>query len=150
MDYAVGLAGLNEAVKLLSGEEILATDAAVRLAQRIVSYVFFRLKEEEARQGLRLVLEDVPAGDAIDRFVRIDAQMYPRARGLLVERERYTPGFRAGGPPSFEALAVESRFHTLVPSARAVADRSKLAPADLHTLLVRLKAETLATHLSVE
>jgi anaerobic ribonucleoside-triphosphate reductase len=150
MDYAVGLAGLNEAVKLLSGEEILATDAAVRLAQRIVSYVFFRLKEEEARQGLRLVLEDVPPGDAIDRFVRIDTQMYPRARGLLVDRERYTPGFRAGGPPSFEALAVESRFHTLVPSARAVADRSKLAPADLFTLLARLKAETLATHLSVE
>lgn len=150
MDYAVGLAGLNEAVKLLSGEEILDTDAAVRLAQRIVSYVFFRLKEEEARQGMRLVLEDVPPGDAIDRFVRIDAQMYPRARGLLVERERYTAGFRAGGPPSFEALAVESRFHTLVPSARAVADRTKLAPADLHALLARLKAETLATHLSVE
>jgi anaerobic ribonucleoside-triphosphate reductase len=150
MEYAVGLGGLNEAVKLLSGEEILSTDAAVRLAQRIVSYVYFRLKEEEARQGMRLVLGDVPPGDAIERFVRIDMQMYPRARGLMVDRERYTPGFRVGGAPSFEALAVESRFHTLVPSARAVADRSKLAPADLFTLLARLKAETLATHLCVE
>ena len=146
----MGLAGLNEAVRLLSGEELLEADTAVRLALRIVSYVYFRLKEEEARQGIRLVLEDVPSGEALERFARIDTQMYPRARGLLADRDRYTPGFRTRGAPSFEALSVEARFHTLVPSARAVADRTRLSPADLPPLLSRLKAETLATHLSVE
>ncbi len=149
-EYAVGLAGLNEAVKLLSGEEILGADSAVRLALRIVSYVHFRLREEAGRQGMRLVLDDVPAGDAVDRFARIDAQMYPRARGLLADRERYTAGFRAGGGPTFESLAVEARFHTLVPTARAVADRTRLAPADLFSLLGRLRSETLAANLSVE
>lgn len=149
-EYAVGLAGLNEAVKLLSGQEILEGDAAVRLALRLVSYVYFRLREESARQGIRLILEDVPPGEAIDRFVRIDAQMYARARGLLADRVRYTAGFRVRGAPSFEALAVEARFHTLVPTARATAERARLSPADLFGILGRLYAETPAARVAVE
>jgi len=122
----------------------------VRLALRIVSYVYFRVREESARHGLRLVLEDVPAGDAVDRFARIDAQMYPRARGLLAERARYTPGFRVRGGSSPEALAVEARVHTLVPTACATAERSRLSPSDLFAVLQKLHAETLASRVAVE
>jgi anaerobic ribonucleoside-triphosphate reductase len=149
-DYAVGVAGLNEVVRLLSGEEILGSDAAVRLALRIVSYIYFRLREESTRHGLRLLLEDVPVADAADRFVKIDGQLYPRARGLLADRSRYTPGFRVRGVPSFEALSVEARFHTLVPSARATVERSRLSAAELFATLGRLHAETQASRLAVE
>jgi anaerobic ribonucleoside-triphosphate reductase len=149
-DYAVGIAGLNEVVRLLSGEEILGNDTAVRLALRIVSYVYFRLREESTRHGLRLVLEDVPVADAADRFVRIDGQLYPRARGLLADRTRYTPGFRVRSVPSFEALAVEARFHTLVPTARATVERSRLSPTELFAILGRLHSETQASRLAVE
>jgi anaerobic ribonucleoside-triphosphate reductase len=149
-EYAVGIAGLNEVVKLLSGEEILGSDAAVRLALRIVSYVYFRLREESSRHGLRLVLEDLPLSDAADRFVKIDGQLYPRARGLLADRTRYTPGFRVRGVPSFEALAVEARFHTLVPTARATVERARLSAAELFAILGRLHSETQASRLAVE
>jgi len=150
LEYAVGIAGLNEAVRLLSSEEILGSDTAVRLALRIVSYVYFRLREESTRHGLKLVLEDVPVGDASDRFVKIDAQLYPRARGLLTDRTRYTPGFRVRSAPAFEALAVEARFHTLVPTARATVERSRLSAAELFTILGRLHVETQASLLAVE
>jgi anaerobic ribonucleoside-triphosphate reductase len=149
-EYAVGISGLNEAVRLLSGEEILASDAAVRLALRIVSYVYFRLREESARHGLKLILEDLPPTEICDRFVRIDAQLYPRARGLLTDRTRYTPGYRVRSVPSFEALAVEARFHTLVPSARATVERARLSAAELFTILGRLYSETQASRLAVE
>ena len=150
LEYAVGIAGLNEAVRLLSSEEILGSDTAVRLALRIVSYVYFRLREESTRHGLKLTLEDVPVGDASDRFVKIDAQLYPRARGLLADRTRYTPGFRVRSAPSFEGLAVEARFHTLVPTARATVERSRLSAAELFTILGRLHGETQASLLAVE
>ncbi|HYE97619.1 MAG TPA: anaerobic ribonucleoside-triphosphate reductase [Planctomycetota bacterium] len=151
LDYAVGLAGLNESVKLLlSGEEIHQGDGAVRLALRIVSYVYFRLREEGSKHALRLVLQDVAPDDALSRFARIDGQMYPRARGLLADRAAYTPGFRARGTPSFETLALEARFHTLVPSARAVVERGRLSPADLYSMLGRAHAETLASNVAVE
>jgi anaerobic ribonucleoside-triphosphate reductase len=149
-EYAVGIAGLNEVVRLLSNEEILGNDTSVRLALRIVSYIYFRLREESTRHGLKLVLEDVPVGDASDRFVKIDAQLYPRARGLLSDRTRYTPGFRVRSAPSFEGLAVEARFHTLVPSARATIERSRLSSSELFAILGRLYSETQASHLAVE
>jgi anaerobic ribonucleoside-triphosphate reductase len=149
-EYAVGLAGLNETVQLLSGEELLGSEGAVRLALRLVSYVYFRLQEESARHGVRLVLQDLPSAEVLDRFTRIDGQMYPRARGLLLDRAAYTAGFRARGRSSFESLSVEARFHTLVPTARAVAERARLSPADLFAVLGRLHSDTLATHLSVE
>jgi len=149
-EYAIGIAGLNEVVRLLSSEEILGSDAAVRLALRIVSYVYFRLREESTRHGLRLVLEDIPVADAADRFVKIDGQLYPRARGLLTDRTRYTPGFRVRGAPSFEGLAVEARFHTLVPTARATLERSRLSAAELFAILGRLHSETQASRLAVE
>jgi anaerobic ribonucleoside-triphosphate reductase len=150
LEYAIGIAGLNEAVRLLSNEEIIGSDTAVRLALRIVSYIYFRLREESARHGLKLVLEDVPVADASDRFVKIDAQLYPRARGLLADRTRYTPGFRVRSAPSFEALAVEARFHTLVPSARATVERARLSAAELFAILGRLHSETQASTLAVE
>jgi anaerobic ribonucleoside-triphosphate reductase len=150
LEYAIGIAGLNEAVRLLSNEEILGSDTAVRLALRIVSYIYFRLREESTRHGLRLVLEDVPVADASDRFVKIDGQLYPRARGLLADRTRYTPGFRVRSAPSFEALAVEARFHTLVPTARATVERARLSAAELFAILGRLHSETQASHLAVE
>jgi anaerobic ribonucleoside-triphosphate reductase len=150
LEYAIGIAGLNESVRLLSNEEILGSDTAVRLALRIVSYIYFRLREESTRHGLKLVLEDVPVADASDRFVKIDGQLYPRARGLLADRTRYTPGFRVRSAPSFEALAVESRFHTLVPTARATVERARLSAAELFAILGRLHSETQASHLAVE
>ncbi len=137
-------------MRLLSNEEILGSDTAVRLALRIVSYVYFRLREESTRHGLKLVLEDVPVGDASDRFVKIDGQLYPRARGLLADRTRYTPGFRVRSAPSFEALAVEARFHTLVPTPRAPVARARLSAAELFAILGRLHSETQASHLAVE
>jgi hypothetical protein len=150
LEYAVGLAGLNEAVKLMSGSELHEGDGAVRLALRIVSYAYFRIREEAARHGIRIVLDDVAPEDAILRFARIDAQMYPRARGILTDRAGYAHGFRLRGAPSFDTLAIQARFHALVPSARASVERTRLSPADLHSALARVHAETLATHVAVE
>jgi anaerobic ribonucleoside-triphosphate reductase len=150
-DFSVGLSGLNESVKLLlTGEEILGSDAGIRLALRIVSYVYFRLREEGARHGMRVALEDVDEDEAGDRFGRIDGQMYARARGILADRTRYTPGFRVRGGASYETLSVEARFHTLVPTARATVGQGRLSPPDLFAALARLHAETLASRVAVE
>ena len=148
--YGLGLAGLNEAVRLLCGEEILGSDSAVRLALRIVSYVLFRVKEESARHSIPIVLEESAGGEPAERFARIDAQLYPRARGLLSECGSYRAGLQARGPSSFEKLAVEARFHTLVPTASALAERRSTPAADLLDYLRRLEAETLATRVVVE
>jgi hypothetical protein len=149
LEYGVGFAGLNEAVRLLCGQDILESDAAVRLALRIVSYALFRVREEAARHSIRLTLQESLDMEAADRFARIDAQLYPRARGLLSECGRYLPGLHGRGAVSFEKLAVEARFHTLVPTGGALAERRSVSALDLSALLRRLNDETLATRLVV-
>ncbi|MBI3858345.1 MAG: hypothetical protein HY293_21895, partial [Planctomycetes bacterium] len=52
--------------------------------------------------------------------------------------------------PSFEALAVEARLHTLVPTARATVERTRLSAAELFAILGRLHSETQASRLAVE
>jgi len=69
---------------------------------------------------------------------------------VLADRTRYTPGFRTRSAPSFESLAVEARFHTLVPTARATVERARLSAAELFTVLGRLHSETQASRLAVE
>lgn len=145
--YAIGVCGLNEVVRLMSGHEMIEDDNAQRLALRIVSYLFFRLKEESARHGIPLKLEDHPSEDAASRFARIDGQMYARARGLLETVAGYTEGMHVRASdtnvPS-NVLAAELRFQTLLPSARAVlapVHRARLSAADLFDLIRKLSTE---------
>lgn len=143
--FPVGMCGLNEVVRLLCGREILEHEDAQRLAFRIVSYLFFRVKEEAARHGIRASIEDPPAEEAALRFFRIDGQMYARARGLpggYTEGPHARPSERSR--PS-DVVAVERRFQTLVPSARVVlspAHRARLSPADLLEIVRAMSSES--------
>ncbi|MBI2900720.1 MAG: hypothetical protein HYY17_11095 [Planctomycetes bacterium] len=153
--FVVGVCGLNEVVRLMRGREMVEDEDAQRLAFRIMSYLFFRVKEESGKHGLRAALEDYPSEDAAARFARIDAQMYPRARGLLEAVGAYSEGTHARPSEKnvpADVLAVERRFQTLVPSARAVLSpvhRARLSASDLFDLVRRLASESPAGQLHV-
>lgn len=152
-DHLVGLAGLPEAATLMSGRDPSTDDAAFRLSLRIVSYLYFRAREESAKHGLRLSIQDAADAGACERLNRIDRQLFPRARGL---EGSYTPGGRlpAGttlGPAA--TIEAEARFHTLIPSGAATiraAERSSLSPGALLDLVERAFRTTLAAQLVVE
>ncbi|MHC4606931.1 MAG: anaerobic ribonucleoside-triphosphate reductase, partial [Planctomycetota bacterium] len=146
--YAVGVAGLDDLTRMLCGKPPAEDDGALKLALRVVSYIYFRIREESAKLQMPLSLEDVPNEAAAERFLRVDVQLYPRARGLSIES--YAPGFhlRDGDPEAL--LAVESRFHTLIPSGRVCVPVSRFgAAADLEALLDRARKETLSAQLHV-
>lgn len=147
-EYAVGVCGLDEAVRLACGASMASDEAALRLGIRILSFLFFRVKEEADRHGLRLALHDVDDAGAGPRFLRIDRQMFARVRGL--EAETYAPGVHLRpetlGPA--EALWHEARFHTLMTQAAVRLDRGT-SPADLLVLLRGAARETLCSQVLV-
>ncbi|MBI2930189.1 MAG: hypothetical protein HYY16_00940 [Planctomycetes bacterium] len=148
--YAIGMAGLDEAVRLMTGRAPAEDDGALRVALRIVSYLFFRVKEESGRHGLRMALHDVAGGEVAGRLMRVDGQMFARARGLAAE---YSVGGRlwgAAGMSPLDHVAIQARFHTLLPCAAAMTSaRRSLSPEDMLTLLRRVHAETSAAQLWV-
>lgn len=153
--YSIGISGLNEVVQLISGFQIMENEMAQRLALRIASYIFFRVREESRKHGIRISLEDHPAEDAGTRFARIDGEIYPRARGLSEAIGSYTEGPHVRPSEEidpFEALQVELRFQTLVPSARAVLSpmhRERISPSDLYEMVQKVSSDSSAIQLHV-
>ncbi len=153
--YAIGIAGLDEAARLLTGRAPAEDDGAMRMALRLLSYLYFRVKEEAERNTLRLALHDVAGVDATGRLLRVDSQMFARARGIATQLgAEYSSGgrLRADGQPLFELLTREARFHTLLPFAAVEIPpgaRQTMSPSDLLSLLKRVQSETLAAQLWV-
>ncbi|MBI4564024.1 MAG: hypothetical protein HY716_04935 [Planctomycetes bacterium] len=137
-EFAVAVAGLNEAVRLLCGAEMADDENALRLGIRILSFLYFRVREESEKHGIRLAMHDLGGTEAAERFLRIDRQMFARARGLeaqLGPMSGYTAGVHLRSFPDVEAgLASEARFHTLLTQGAALlpaSARASLTPARL-------------------
>lgn len=153
-EYAIGVAGLDEAVHLLSGGHMSSDEGALRLGIRILSFLYFRVREEAEKNGLRMALHEISGSDAAARFARIDRQMFPRAR-VPAPAAPYTDGFHVRDFETLsldEAIASEARFHTLMThgvSRVPPGVRARLAPADLFAAIRRAALETLCAQVSV-
>jgi ribonucleoside-triphosphate reductase len=152
-EYAIGVAGLNEAVRLMCGGEMASDENALRLGIRILSFLYFRVREEAEKNGMRMALHEVSGSEAAARFSRIDRQMFPRARSF--EPAAYTDGvhLRDFGSLSVDAaIASEARFHTLMTQGASripPAVRAGLTPPDLFAAIRRAALETLCAQVSI-
>ncbi len=148
-EYAIGVCGLDEAVRLLCGSAMAEDEGALRVGIRVLSFLYFRVREEAEKQGLRLALHDLEDDGASGRFLRIDRQMFPRIRGLEAAsgpRAAYSPGVHLGGAA---ALDRESRFHTLLTQAAVRVPRGSLAAPELLALLRHAGTGTLCSQVAV-
>ncbi len=74
--YIIGLIGVNDAVKFLTGEELHESAAAEEMGLRIVSHMFLRTREYTEKHGLKFALEESPAESAARRLARADLVFY--------------------------------------------------------------------------
>lgn len=130
--YSIALAGLHEAAAHLGDE---------RAAFRLLSYAFAMIKQAAEANHVRVALDDLDVADAAARFARIDAHLYPPARGAAP----YAPG--AHLPGRADRVTAESRLHALMGSGVVRLERAPAA--DLFSTLVRIHAETLAAQVRV-
>jgi ribonucleoside-triphosphate reductase len=143
--YAIGVVGLNELIQLLYGKEIGEDETSFNIANRIISYIYFKVKEGANRSGLRrLVLQDMWDRKELQRLSRIDLQVYPQAQRILPQG--YITGFHIRPRPAnpWEILNMERRLHTLINSGTVIIPSKllHLSPQDILTLLGRAYFET--------
>lgn len=82
--YIIGLIGVNDAIKFLTGEEMHESSAAMEMAVKIVSGMHIRAKEYGERYGLKFTLEESPAESAARRLAKTDMIYYPEfARDIV-------------------------------------------------------------------
>lgn len=152
--YLVGMAGLNELVRIHRGREMHETEDALAFGLRVVEHMKAEASRLSEAHGLRFTLEQTPAETTAYRFARLDLRYFsPEAghavRGDLSRGEIYYTNSThlsvAAGVTAIDRTRMEGRFHPLI-GANAVTHLwlgdLRPRPEDLAAFITRVFRET--------
>ena len=123
--YIIGLIGVNDAVKFITGQEMHESANAVETAINIVAAMNVRLRKYTEEYGLKFTLEESPAESAARRLAKTDMIYYPQyARDIVkgsFEQDTiyYTNSVHLSADSNVslvERIRVQGLFHGLIES----------------------------------
>jgi ribonucleoside-triphosphate reductase len=122
--HIIGLIGLNECVKRVTGQELHESDEAYKTGLKIISAMYFKCKELEKELGVKFTLEETPAESTSLRLAKLDMVKYPEAknyiRGNMENGEVYYTNsihFAPDAPLSIiERIDKQGKFNSLIES----------------------------------
>ncbi|MDR3212053.1 MAG: anaerobic ribonucleoside-triphosphate reductase [Planctomycetota bacterium] len=158
--YIVGVIGLNECVAYLTGKELHQDNESMRLGMKIISYLYFCIKEESKRLGMKITIEESPAESAARRLAKIDLKHYPDAidfmRGNIDQDEvYYTNSVHLrpdAGDSIVERIRKQSMFHGLIESGaiiHAFVGESRPSAGAIASLVEKTFRNTRAAQLTI-
>lgn len=77
--YLVGMCGLNEMVKCISGEALHESESALKMGLHIIAYMNIEMNRLAKKHGIECLLEESPAESVSGKFALIDIKSYPEA-----------------------------------------------------------------------
>ncbi|MGQ9662374.1 MAG: anaerobic ribonucleoside-triphosphate reductase, partial [Kiritimatiellia bacterium] len=83
--YIIGLIGLNDAVKFLTGHELHESPEAQQTGLRVVTHMFLRTRELSRKYHLKFSLEESPAESASRRLAKTDLIYFPNEARKVVK-----------------------------------------------------------------
>lgn len=120
--FLVGVLGVDDAVRVLSGKYMHEDEEALKLGLLIVAFVKNLCDRQSKKTGLKFILEQDPAESTCYRFARMDLERFPEARQIVhgdIKRRMvyYTNSTHlATGVllDPLERIEKEGRFHPLI------------------------------------
>jgi len=158
--YIIGIIGLNECVQHLSGKELHEDDQTLKLGLKIISEMYFKVKEISKNLGLNFGLEESPAESASRRLAKIDVKHFPEARSLVkgnfeTDEYYYTNSIhlRADAPVDIiTRIRKQAKFHTLIESGaiiHAFIGEERPSPESILNLVEKTYKNTKAAQLKI-
>ena len=122
--YLIGMIGLNECVKVLTGYELHESKEAYKAGLEIISAMYLKTKKLEKETGLKITLEETPAESASMRLAKVDLIEYPESakyiRGNQKTKEIYYTNsvhFASDAPVDIiERIEGQAKFNALIES----------------------------------
>lgn len=123
--YIMGMIGLNEVVKHITGKSLHEDDKAYKIGVKIISAMYLKAKQFEEEYKLKVTLEESPAESASLRFAKVDMKKYPEFATKLVKGDKskgqvyYTNSIHleADAPVDIiERIEKQGRFNSLIES----------------------------------
>ena len=144
--YIIGLIGVNDAVRFLTGQEFHESAAALRMGEQIVAHMFLRCKKLSVKHKMKLTLEESPAESAARRLAKADLVYYREEalqayKGGNEDVAYYTNSIHlsADAPVALvERIRKQARFHSLIESGaitHAFIGEERPSPQAIATLM---------------
>lgn len=127
--YIVGIIGLNEAVQHLIGKELHEGDEPMILGLRIISHLYYCIKEFGKKYNIKITIEESPAESAARRLAKIDLKNWPELakryiRGSIKDDEVYYTNSIHLRPdvdiPLIDRIEKQAKFHSLIESGAII------------------------------
>ncbi|NLG35777.1 MAG: hypothetical protein GX548_10530 [Lentisphaerae bacterium] len=126
--YILGLIGLNDAVRFLTGQELHESEAALDLGLRICGHLYLKAKKLSKKHGIKLTLEESPAESAARRLAKADLTYFNDEAKAVVkgagdDAAYYTNSIHlaADAPVDLvERIRVQSLFHSIIESGAII------------------------------
>ncbi len=120
--YIIGMLGLNEAVKYITGKALHEDEGAYRTGLKLISAMYLRAKEYEKEYNLNVKLEETPAESTSLRLAKVDLTEYPESasfvRGNKEKGEVYYTNSIHLEPDApvdlIQRIEMQGRFHQLI------------------------------------
>jgi ribonucleoside-triphosphate reductase (formate) len=124
MTHIIGLVGLNECVKRVTGQELHESEEAYKTGLKIITSMFFKCKDLEKSFNMKFTLEESPAESTSLRLAKIDLEKFPESkdfvRGSIDKGEVYYTNsvhFVPDAPISIgERIEKQGKFNSLIES----------------------------------
>lgn len=159
--YIIGIIGLNECVKFLTGKELHEDEGVYKLGLKLISFMNLKARELSKKHNLKVALEESPAESATRRLSRVDLNYYPEETREVVkgdvERGEYyytnSIHFAADTPISFlERIVKQSKFHPLIESGaiiHAFVGERRPSPWSIFNLVEKVWRKTQCAQLTI-
>jgi anaerobic ribonucleoside-triphosphate reductase len=158
--YILGLIGLNDAVKFLTGEELHDSDAAMDLGLRICAHMYLKAKKLSKKHGIKLTLEESPAESAARRLAKADLTYFHEeakdvVKGCSQDVAYYTNSIHlsAEAPVSLiERIRKQSLFHSIIESGaiiHAFVGEQQPNPGSIATLITEVFHRTQSAQVTI-
>ncbi len=158
--YIIGLLGLNECLKYMTGRELHEGDDTMKLGLKIVAFMHLKAKELGKKHNMKVTLEESPAESAARRLAKIDLRNFPCAREYVrgnVENDEYyytnSIHLRADAPVDMlTRIRLQSKFHPLIESGaiiHAFVGENLPSAASIESLVAKTFYKTHAAQLTI-
>jgi len=122
--YILGLIGVNDAVKFITGAELHESDAAQRFGLKTVAHMYLKAKKLAKKHNLKFTLEESPAESAARRLAKADLLYFREEAKDVVKGDNedvvyYTNSIHlaADAPVSLvDRIREQSKYHSLIES----------------------------------
>jgi len=126
--YIIGPIGLNEALHYLTGQELHESEESLRAGLRVISYLYYSIKELGRKHGMRLSLEESPAESAARRLAKVDLKNWPQSENFVsgdieTDQAYYTNSIHLRPDADVDLVSrirKQAMFHSLIESGAII------------------------------